>query len=440
MNITKNTTDNLNAVLTVTVDKADYQEKVVNVLNQYKKTASIKGFRKGQVPMSFVKKQYEQAVILDTVNEILQKSVSDYINTEKLSILGNPVPVIKEQIDWNADQLNFDFELGLAPEFDVDLSKVEVDSYKVQVADEEVQKYVDNFAGRFGSLKSLAEVEAEAILKVDAQVEGQEAKPTFIRLEELKDTAAFIGKKVGDVIEVNANTIFDTAEEAAQQLNTEVSEEGVNVTYTIKEINKAEKAEVNQELFDKVYGEGTVDSEEAFRNKIKAESENMYNKEADKQIINDVVSKLLDTVSFELPTTFLTKWLLTSNENVTSEEQAKEELAKMDKGLRYQLIEAKIAEANNVEVNAEEVKEAAFAAIKDQLKMYGQSSIPEETLQQIAMSALQNQEEYNRLSYQVFTDKMLAVFKENVKLNEKEVTFDEFVDLITEKNKELAEV
>ena len=111
----------------------------------------------------------------------------------------------------------------------------------------------------------------------------------------------------------------------------------------------------------------------------------------------------------------------------------------MDKGLRYQLIEAKIAEANNVEVNAEEVKEAAFAAIKDQLKMYGQSSIPEETLQQIAMSALQNQEEYNRLSYQVFTDKMLAVFKENVKLNEKEVTFDEFVDLITEKNKELAE-
>ena len=439
MNITKNTTDNLNAVLTVTVDKADYQEKVVNVLNQYKKTASIKGFRKGQVPMSFVKKQYEQAVILDTVNEILQKSVSDYINTEKLSILGNPVPVIKEDIDWNADQLNFDFELGLAPEFDVDLSKVEVDSYKVQVADEEVQKYVDNFAGRFGSLKSLAEVEAEAILKVDAQVEGQEAKPTFIRLDELKDTTEFIGKKVGDVIEVNANTIFDTAEEAAQQLNTEVSEEGVNVTYTIKEINKAEKAEVNQELFDKVYGEGTVDSEEAFRNKIKAESENMYNKEADKQIINEVVSKLLDTVSFELPTAFLTKWLLTSNENVTSEEQAKEELVKMDKGLRYQLIEAKIAEANNVEVNAEEVKEAAFTAIKDQLKMYGQSSIPEETLQQIAMSALQNQEEYNRLSYQVFTDKMLAVFKENVKLNEKEVTFDEFVDLITEKNKELAE-
>lgn len=438
MNITKNTTDKLNAVLTVTVDKADYQEKVVDVLNQYRKTANIKGFRKGQVPMSFVKKQYEQAVIFDTVNEILQKSVSDYINTEKLSILGNPVPVIKD-VDWDADQLSFDFELGLAPEFDVDLSKVEVESYKVKVADDEIQKYVDNFASRFGSLKSLTEAEAEAVLKVEAAVEGQEAKPTFIRLEELKDASAFIGKKVGDVVEVNSNDIFDTAEEAAQQLNTEVSEEGTKVSYTIKEINKAEKAEVNQELFDKVYGEGAVDTEEAFRNKIKEESENMYSKESDKQIINDVVAKLLDTVKFDLPTEFLTKWLITSNENVTSEEQAKEELTKMDKGLRYQLIEAKIAEVNNVEVNAEEVKEAAFAAIKDQLKMYGQTSIPEETLQQIAMSALQNQEEYNRLSYQVFTDKMLDIFKNNVKLNEKEVTFDEFVDIITEKNKELAE-
>lgn len=438
MNITKNTTDKLNAVLTVTVDKADYQEKVVDVLNQYRKTANIKGFRKGQVPMSFVKKQYEQAVIFDTVNEILQKSVSDYINTEKLSILGNPVPVMKE-VDWNADQLSFDFELGLAPEFEVDLSKVEVESYKVKVAEDEIQKYVDNFAARFGSLKSLAEAEAEAVLKVEAAVEGQEAKPTFIRLEELKDASAFIGKKVGDVVEVNSNDIFDTAEEAAQQLNTEVTEEGTKVTYTIKEINKAEKAEVNQELFDKVYGEGAVDSEEAFRNKIKEESENMYNKESDKQIINDVVAKLLETFQFDLPTEFLTKWLISSNENVTSEEQAKEELAKMDKGLRYQLIEAKIAELNNVEVNAEEVKEAAFAAIKDQLKMYGQNSIPEDTLQQIAMSALQNQEEYNRLSYQVFTDKMLDIFKNNVKLNEKEVTFDEFVDIITEKNKELAE-
>ena len=439
MNITRNTTDNLTSVITITVNKNDYQEKVDNVLNQYRKTANIKGFRKGQVPMSFVKKQYGQAVVFDTVNELLQKSVTEYINEEKLSILGNPIPVIKDAIDWDAEELTFDFEIGLAPEFDVDLSKIEVESYKVKVEDEEVQKYVDNFSQRFGSLKSLEAAEEGAILKVDQAVNGEEAKASFIRIEDLKDASAFIGKKVGDVIEVNSKDIYDTAEEATQNLGTEVSEEGVNVTITIKEINTVAKAEINQELFDKVYGEGAVDSEEAFRNKIKEESENMYNKEADKQIINDVVTGLLENTSFELPKEFLTKWLTFSNEQITTEEQAAEELAKMEKSLRYQLIEAKIAEVNNVEVNAEEVKAAAEVAIKEQLKMYGQTSIPEESMNQIIAGALSNQEEYNRLSYQVFTDKMLAIFKENVKINEKEVTFDEFVEIITEKNKELAE-
>lgn len=439
MNITRNTTDNLTSVISITVNKNDYQEKVDNVLNQYRKTASIKGFRKGQVPMSFVKKQYGQAVVFDTVNEILQKSVSEYINEEKLSILGNPIPVINNIIDWEAEELTFDFEIGLAPEFDVDLSKIEIESFKVKVEDEEVQKYVDNFTQRFGSLKSLEAAEEGAILKVDQAVNGEEAKASFIRIEDLKDASAFIGKKVGDVVEVNSTDIYDTAEEATQNLGTEVSEEGVAVTITIKEINTVAQAEVNQELFDKVYGEGAVDSEEAFRAKIKEESEKMYNKESDKQIINDVVAALLENTSFELPKEFLTKWLTYSNEQITSEEQAAEELAKMEKSLRYQLIEAKIAEANNVEVNAEEVKEAAVVAITEQLKMYGQTSIPEESMNQIIAGALSNQEEYNRLSYQVFTDKMLAIFKENVKINEKEVTFDEFVEIITEKNKELAE-
>ena len=439
MNITRNTTDNLTSVISIAVNKNDYQEKVDNVLNQYKKTASIKGFRKGQVPMSFIKKQYEQAVIFDTVNELLQKSVSEYINEEKLSILGNPIPVIKDAIDWNAEELIFDFEIGLAPEFDVDLSKIEVENYKVNVSDEEVQKYVDNFSQRFGSLKSLEAAEEGAILKVDQAVNGEEAKASFIRIEDLKDASAFIGKKVGDVIEVNSTVIYDTPEEATQNLGVEVSEEGVNVTITIKEVNTVAKAEINQELFDKVYGEGAVDSEEAFRNKIKAESENMYNKEADKQIINDVVTQLIANTSFELPKEFLTKWLTFSNEQIATEEQAAEELAKMEKSLRYQLIEAKIAEVNNVEVTAEEVKAAAETAIKEQLKMYGQTSIPEESMNQIIAGALTNQEEYNRLSYQVFTDKMLNIFKANVKLNEKEVTFDEFVEIITEKNKELSE-
>ena len=168
MNITQNNIDDLNAVLTVIIEKEDYQEKVEKVLKDYRKNATIKGFRKGQVPMSFIKKQHEKAVIFDEVNQLLQQGINEHIQKEKISILGNPLPIADESFDWDADQLKFEFELGLAPEFDVDLSKVEVETYKVKVDEEEVQKYVENFAKRFGSMKSLDKVakDGEVNIKV----------------------------------------------------------------------------------------------------------------------------------------------------------------------------------------------------------------------------------------------------------------------------------
>lgn len=441
MNITKNTTDKLSAVISVTVDKADYQEKVEDVLKQYKKTANIKGFRKGQVPMSFVKKQYEKPVIFDVVNEILQKELNQYINEEKISMLGNPIPMAQDDIDWDADQLNFDFEVGLAPEITVDLKKVNVPAYEIYVSDEEVDKYINNFAQRYGSMQSLDAVEENAVLKVEVKEKANEdaVKNSYIRLEDVLDQKLFVGKKVEDTIEVNTKEIYENIDEAQTAFN--LAEEqfvdgGVDIIITIKEINKVNLAEINQELFDKVYGEGSVDSEEAFRNKIKEESEKMYAKETDRQLTNEIVEKLIENTEVELPEEFLTKWLQFSNEEITSEDQAKEELAKIAKSLKYQLIESKIAEENSIEVTADEVKNAAEAAIKEQLAMYGQNAIPEETMNSIIASAISNQEEYNRLSYQVFADKMLEVFKAQVKTDSKKVTLDEFVDIITAQNKE----
>ncbi len=441
MNITKNTTDNLSAVISVTVDKADYQEKVENVLKQYKKTANIKGFRPGQVPMSFVKKQYEKPVIFDVVNELLQKELNQYINDEKLSMLGNPIPVAQDDIDWDADQLNFDFEIGLAPEFKVDLKKVKVPAYEITVSEEEVDKYVNNFAQRYGSMESLAEATEGAVLKVEVKEKANEdaVKNSYIRLEDVKDQALFVGKKVEDVVEANTKDIYAEEDEAQTAFNLAAEQfvdGGVDLVITIKEINKVNNAEINQELFDKVYGEGAVDSEEAFRTKIKDESEKMYAKETDRQLTNEIVEELLSKTEIALPEEFLVKWLQFSNESVTTEEQAKEELEKITKSLKYQLIESKIAEENGVEVTGEEVKNAAEVAIKEQLAMYGQNTIPEETMNSIIASAISNQEEYNRLSYQVFTDKMLAIYKEQVKTDTKKVTLDEFVDIVTAQNKE----
>lgn len=445
MNITQNSIDNLNAVLTVTIEKDDYKEKVEKALNNYRKNAAIKGFRKGQVPMSFVKKQFEKSIIFDEVNQLLQTGINEYIQKEKISILGNPLPKFNENMDWDADQLEFEFELGLAPDFKVDLSKVKADTYKVNVTDEEVQKYVDNFAKRFGSMKTLEKVEEGANVKVamkelDAdkkEVEGTE-KDLFLFVDELSKPKKFIGKKVGDVVVVKAKEINEDAVTLEQILSWDAEKvagfEG-QLQFEIKEITAMEASPVDQSLFDKVYGEGSVADEAEFRNKIKTEAEKMYDRETDKQMMNEVVEALIKDTKFDLPTDFLNRWLHQTNDKVESLEQAAEEVKKMEDSLRYQLIEAKVAETYDLKVEFADVEEATRNIIKEQLAMYGQANIPEEDLERIVQGSLQNQQEFQRLADQVFATKMMETFKSNVKLNEKSVTFDEFVKLMEEKQK-----
>lgn len=445
MNITQNSIDNLNAVLTVTIEKDDYKEKVEKALNNYRKNAAIKGFRKGQVPMSFVKKQFEKSIIFDEVNQLLQTGINEYIQKEKISILGNPLPKFNENMDWDADQLEFEFELGLAPDFKVDLSKVKADTYKVNVTDEEVQKYVDNFAKRFGSMKTLEKVEEGANVKVamkelDAdkkEVEGTE-KDLFLFVDELSKPKKFIGKKVGDVIVVKAKEINEDAVTLEQILSWDAEKvagfEG-QLQFEIKEITAMEASPVDQSLFDKVYGEGSVADEAEFRSKIKTEAEKMYDRETDKQMMNEVVEALIKDTKFDLPTDFLNRWLHQTNDKIESLEQAADEVKKMEDSLRYQLIEAKVAETYDLKVEFADVEEATRNIIKEQLAMYGQANIPEEDLERIVQGSLQNQQEFQRLADQVFATKMMETFKSNVKLNEKSVTFDEFVKLMEEKQK-----
>lgn len=448
MNITQNNIDDLNAVLTVVIEKEDYQEKVEKVLKDYRKNATIKGFRKGQVPMSLIRKQHEKAVIFDEVNQLLQQGINEHIQKEKISILGNPLPIADESFDWDADQLKFEFELGLAPEFDVDLSKVEVETYKVKVDEEEVQKYVENFAKRFGSMKSLdkvakdGEVNIKVIIKeLDEDkkvVEGGLEKETFLFTEEIANAKDFHGKKVGDVVVVNSKDLYEDPMNLENTLGLtaeEIATFDKDLEVTIKEITAMEASEINQELFDKVYGEGAVKDEAEFRQKIREEAEKMYARETDKQMMNDVVKSLIDITKFDLPNDFLSRWLHQTNDKIESLEAAKEQLVKEEEGLRYQLIESKVAEKYELNVEYADVEATAKKLIKEQLAMYGQTNMPEEDLEKIVQSSLQNQEEFRRMADQVFADKMMQAFKENAKLTQKEVTFDEFVKIMEDKQK-----
>lgn len=446
MNITQNNIDALNAVITVTIEKDDYKEKVEKALNSYRKHASIKGFRKGQVPMSFVKKQFEKGAIYEEVNQLLQTGINDYIQKEKISILGNPLPKAQDDMDWDADQLNFEFEIGLAPEFEIDLAKTKAETFKVVVGEEEVQKYVDNFAKRFGSVKSLDKVEeGEVNVKVEVKeldadknpVEGGLEKETYLFMEEVAKPKKFAGKKVGASVVVKLKEVSEDNAALENILGWTAEEiESFNglLEFTIKEVSAMEASEVDQSLFDKVYGEGAVKDEAEFRAKIKAEAEKMYAQETDKQMMNDVVASLIENTKFDLPNDFLSRWLHFSNDKIESVEQAAEELKKEEKGLRYQLIESKIAETYNLNVEFADVENATRQVIKDQLAMYGQANMPEEDLERIVQSSLQNQNEFKRMADQVFANKMMATFKENVKLKEKEVTFDEFIKIMEEKH------
>lgn len=439
--------DALTAMLTVTIEKNDYAEKVDKALNNYRKNATIKGFRKGQVPMSFVKKQFEKSAIYDEVNQLLQTGINDYIQKEKINMLGNPLPKVNEDLNWEADELVFEFEIGLAPDFEVDLKKLSVEAFQVKVSDDEVQKYVDNFAERFGSMKSMDEV-VEGKVNIKVQIKELNAeegldKETFLFTEELENPKDFIGKKVGDVLTVNAKKLYKDAMSLESTLGLtaeEVEAFDADLEITIKEITMMEASAIDQSLFDKVYGENAVKDEAEFRQKIKEEAEKMYAKETDNQMMNDAVDQLIKETSFDLPNEFLARWLLSTNDKIESIEAAQEQLKKEENGLRYQLIESKVAEKYDLKVEFADVEAAMTNIIKEQLKMYGQNNMPEEDLQKIVQSSLQNQQEFQRMADQVFADKLTQTFKDNITIKVKEVSFDEFIKIIEEKREALEQV
>lgn len=450
MNFTQSKIDDLNAVLTVTVDKADYADKVNSALKNYRKNANVPGFRKGQVPMSLIKKQYEKPMMYEEVNKLLQSGVDEYIRENKIDLLGQPLPKADENFDWDAEELNFSFDLGIAPNFDIDLESLSIPYHKITVSDEDVDKYVDNFATRYGKLSAADEVQDGAVLKgvfhmVDAngeEIEGADHYHSMLRYNQLENKEAFEGKKKDDKVLVDAKSLYKEAYQLADALGIE-EEEAENfdkkLSFKINEITHHQKAEINQELFDKVYGEGAVDSEESFRARVKDEAEKMYIGESDRVLLGAVLMEIVEKSTFELPAEFLKKWIQFNEQEPKTDEEIDKIYQQAEKGMRYQLIEGKIASQYNLEVSQDDVLDQAVQMMKQQMAMYGVSNpeMDDNQLKQIAISSLQNESEYKKLADQVFATKMLDVIKDKVKLEEKEVSFDEFIEEVKAQNEKV---
>ncbi|MEZ4798066.1 MAG: trigger factor [Flavobacteriaceae bacterium] len=435
MNITRENIDTLNAVVKVDISKDDYSDKVEKILSDYRKTANIPGFRKGHVPMGMVKKQYGKAVLIDEVNKLLQDALGKYLVEEKLDVLGNPLPKAQDDLDWNADNFSFEFELGLAPEFEVSLkTKKPITHYNIVADDKMIDNQVTHIQKQYGKIVAKKEVAQEdEITGVFKNEEKNIENSTTITLDKFKGKATakkFVGAKVGDVITLKTKGLFDDDHDLMNYLKVSHDDAhglDIEVTFTINEVNARELADLDQELFDKLFGKGNVTSVTELKAKIKEDAEKQFVQQSDQKLLNDVTEYLVENTKFDLPANFLQKWIQTSGEEILDEAQAKEEYEKSEKGIRYQLIEAKLITENKLQVNFDELKDFSKQMIKGQMAQFGQMNPSEKELDDIAARVLSNQEEVKRLSEQLTSQKLLAFYKENATLKVKELSYDNFV-------------
>jgi len=434
MNITRENSDALNALVKVEITKDDYTDKVEKVLSDYRKSANIPGFRKGHVPMSLVKKQYGKAVLVDEVNKLLQDAIGKYLIEEKLDVLGNPLPKPQDDLNWDADAFSFEFELGLAPEFDVKLKgKKAITHYNIIADDKMVNNQVEHIQKQYGKLVSqdaIAE-DSEITGKFTSQDNDIENVATFA-LDKIKgktNTKKFVGAKVGDVITLKTKGLFKESHDFMTflKLSEEDAQNIAEVSLEVSEINKRELADLDQDLFDKLFGKDVVKSVTELKAKIKEDSEKQFAQQGEQKLLNDVTEYLVENTKFDLPSAFLQKWMQTAGEEPMTEAQAKEEFEKSEKSIRYQLIEGKLINAHKLQVQFEDLKAYAMDMIKGQMAQFGQMNPTEKELEDIAARILSNQDEVKRLSEQLMSQKLLELYKTEANLKTKEITYDDFV-------------
>lgn len=425
----------VNEVIVLTVPHMDYKGQVAKRINEKMPLATVKGFRKGAVPKALVEKQYGAAIKVEEVNKVVALALERYLQSERLNLLGTPLAKENENFSWADEDLVFEYEIGLAPEFEIDLdAKSNVVKYQIVADDAMLDAQIARIQKQYG--KIISQLEVAKGNDVSGTFVNEEAginNRTTIELEELADAKlakSFIGKKVGDVVTMNTKGLFHDAHKLMDYLNVshdDVHDLDVEVTFTIDEVVAHELAELNQELFDKLFGAGVVTSVEELKAKIKEDAEKHFATQSEQKLMADVQDFLIETHKFDLPKEFLVKWLQTVGEKKLTKEEAEIEYNRSEKGLRFQLIEGKALAQSNIKINFEDLKQFTSATIRQQMAQYGQANPTDAEVESIVARVLSNQDEVKKLSEQVVAEKMLQLFKEKANPTTKEVTYEQFV-------------
>ncbi|RHJ80596.1 trigger factor [Parabacteroides sp. AM08-6] len=445
MNVSLKNIDATKGIVKLEIVKADYADQVEKSLRSFRQKANVPGFRKGMVPMGMVKKMYGKHVLVEEINKLVSESLYNYIRENKLNILGEPLPNETEQKEINFDtqeEFEFCFDVALSPEIKLELTKNDkVAYYQVAIDDEMIDKQVESYQANFGSYDQVDDVEEKDLVKgTIAELENGTPKEGGIVVEDavlmpmyVKDEAEkakFIGALKNAVVVFNPNKAYEGAEAEIASL-LKVEKEAVagitgDFSFEIKEITRHKGAELNQELFDKVFGEGVVSSEEEFKNKIKEALAEQFTPQSDFKFLTDTRDLLVAKAGeLAFADDLLKRWLLVANEKNTAE-KIEEDYPKIIEDLKYHLIKETLVKENGIKVEDADIENFAKRVAKAQFAQYGMLSVPEDVLANYAKDMLKNKQTLQNIIDRAVEEKLAAWLKEQVELDVKEVTADEF--------------
>ncbi len=440
MNVTATNHDDVSALLTVTLDKSDYKEKVEKQLTNYAKNAQIPGFRKGKVPLSMVRKQYEAGIAFEEINKQVSEALNNYVSEKKLRLVGQPVPQPVEEMDHNAEQLSVGFEVGYEPEFTIDLAKYEAPHFKVEASDKEINQSIENMQKRFAeqvpqdAIGDDSQIALEISQVVEDDAEGAHNHPPKSIVINIERKAAFDlvkGLKMDESVKVSKEELQKN-EELAKELSFNKEEvehlHHNEIEVKVKDFYGLNLAELNQELFDKVYGEGNIDSEESLKAKVKTELDEYFQQNADVHFVNKILEQINEKEEVKLPEEFLVKWLLFSNENITEEAKAREILETEKNQLKYQILEGKLMNDNEIKLDYTDVLAQAEQLVRNQLAMYGIHHLSDEEVQKYAVEMLKDEEQVRQISSEVGMAKLKDVILEKSTKKETVISHEQFLE------------
>jgi trigger factor len=446
VNITLDKKSATDGLIKIQLSATDYQPKVDEKLKDYARKANIKGFRQGKVPTGVIKKMFGKSILVEEVNHIVSHSVSDFIRDQKLRILGDPMPDQEKglAIDWdNQKDFEFEFQIGLVEDFQIDLSKkVTINAHKIEVDQTVMDETLEDLKTRFGNTTNPEISEDDSNLYGEITAQGaSESKGSFIVISKIakKEQKKFIGLKKEDVVDFEIEKAFDDKKAIAQALNiTEEEAENVKGTYTFKvtSISKVEPASINQELFDKVFGKDVVKSEEEFIEKVKSTISENYDRETDHLLDHEIQHYYVENTKINMPDNFLKTWLINSSNGQVTDEILEKEFNAYKESLKWDLIKNKITEEKEIKVESDEVREKAKQFIMDQFGGPAIAAQLGDKLNDIANNYLSGQdgkgENFMKIYNQLRHERILKVIKEAITVNEKKVSLDEFKKVVAE--------